>query len=113
MPMAVRSRGEPVPGRRRALAIGVGWNLPWALFTGYALIVLALGDHAGWGCPIDRLIGRCPGCDLTRAYADVLSGHRPGNWLIVPVLIGFGINAGWSLARARRAWCQTGVSQPA
>ena len=159
---------------RRAVAILVGWNLPWALFTAYALVVLVWSGPSGWSCPIDHVLGltartgstaclpagsagcqpagddsipsdavipsaaahapmragsprswqeqpRCPGCGLTRSYADLLSGRSPRSWWIVPVLVGFVLNAGWSLVGARRIGGgtmastprQTGVSQSA
>ena len=92
---------------RRALAILIGWNLPWILFTAYALVVLAWSGPAGWSCPIDHVLGMCPGCGSTRAYADLLGGRAPGTWWIVPVLNGFAINAVWSVVKAARVGART------
>lgn len=95
--MAKSSNADP---RRQALAIIVGHNLPWVLFTGWALIRVVVPGSA-LSCPIDSLIGCCPGCGLTGAYADLLTGHAPHHVLLWPVLALFAFSALWSLYRAR------------
>jgi hypothetical protein len=107
--MAKSSNAEP---RRRALAILVGHNLPWALFTGWALIrVIAPGSALA--CPIDSVLGWCPSCGLTGAYAALLSGQAPHHPLLWPVLALFAASALWSLHRARAVLRQVPTGAPA
>ena len=106
--MVKSSSADP---RRRALAIIVGHNLPWALFTGWALIRVVMPGSA-MSCPIDWAIGCCPSCGLTGAYAELLSGHVPHHALLWPVLALFVGSALWSLYRARAVLRQTPAAGP-
>lgn len=112
--MAKSSNADP---RRRALAIIVGHNLPWALFTGWALIRVVMPGGEGapslaLSCPVDWVMGCCPGCGLTGAYATLLSGHAPHHPLLWPVLALFAFSALWSLYRARAVLQETPAPGP-
>jgi hypothetical protein len=98
MPTALLCAAER---RRRAWAILAGYNLPFALWSGYALYrVFAPG--AALGCPVRAVLGWCPSCGLTGEYATILSGHAPKHALIWVVLAGFAVNALVSVLKVRR-----------
>jgi hypothetical protein len=100
MPTATSSTAPEQPPRRRA-AVLIGYNLPFLLWSGYAAWrVHAPGDSLS--CPVHALLGWCPSCGLTGDYAAILSGARPGHWLIWVVLAGFIANAVASLRKAHR-----------
>ena len=108
MSTATNSRSDP---RRRAAAVLIGYNLPWACWTAYA-IVLALGPGVGgWPCPVHALLGWCPSCGLSHAYADLLRGEGAGWWLATVLLL-FAANAAASLARARRVSAASTTARP-
>ena len=95
--------------RARRRSILIGYNLPWLLWTGFALLRPELGMLARWECPVRALIGWCPGCGLTRGYAEFLRGEGLSSpWLAV-VLAGFVANAIWSIALAWNLRADQGV----
>lgn len=89
MPTALPCAAER---RRRAWAILAGYNLPFVLWSGYALYRV-FEPGASLFCPVRAVLGWCPSCGLTGEYATILSGHAPHHELIWVVLAGFVVNA--------------------
>ena len=96
--MEMSSRGNLEARRRRIL---LGYNLPWILWTVYALVQPELGALGRWPCPIRTAIGWCFGCGLTSAYGRFLRGEGLPDWRLGIVLAAFAVNAIWSVARAQ------------
>jgi hypothetical protein len=92
------SRSEP--GGRRVAAILIGYNLPWLAWTAYAAVLAIAPGTGGWSCPVHAMLGWCPSCGLTHAYADLLRGGGAGWWLSTILLL-FVANALMSLWRVR------------
>ncbi|MEX0702952.1 MAG: hypothetical protein WD069_12730 [Planctomycetales bacterium] len=93
------SRGD---GPRRPVAILLGYNLPWLLWTLAALAIAAGSGGVPGPCLTARWLGWCPGCGLTREYAQFLRGEGlPGAWAGA-ILAGFVLNAAVSLWKAHR-----------
>ena len=90
----------PVTGSPRWVIFGA--NLPFALFTGYAVWIAMGGARVGGGCLVEPVLGWCPGCGLTGDYARILTLSRPEGWYIWVILSGFAFNAAWSVRHARR-----------
>jgi hypothetical protein len=96
--METNSRGN-ARGRRWRLL--VGYNLPLALWTVFAIVGPQLGGRVRWPCPLDTAVGWCPGCGLTSTYGQFLRGQGlPNGWLGI-VLAGFAANAIWSVVKAQ------------
>jgi len=97
--MAASSRSN----RSRAWAILVGYNAPFVLWTAAAAVRALIGGGSWWPCPVRALLGWCPACGLTGAYAALLGGRGVQSAWFLAVFVAFVANAGWSLVRARRA----------
>ena len=95
---------------RRAWRIVLGFNLPWILWTAYALWIGLAGTGAGVGmfCPVDSLVGICPACGLTGAYADLLTGQAAPSLRLTVILVAFVVNAIGSVVRARKVYGPAG-----
>ena len=103
MPTATNSKSR---ARSRALAILVGYNLPFALWSAAALLRVWRGGRSLWPCPIKSIVTWCPACGLTRAYAALLRGEGlQSAWLGIILLI-FIANMAHSLLKARRVSMQ-------
>lgn len=109
MPRAIRCPGaEAGTGswRGRPLAILLGWNLPALLWLGYALAKpLLFGSAPGGGlwCPTCALLGWCPACGTTGTLGRWLFDGAAPDLFTGLLMLGFAINAGWSLVRANQA----------
>ena len=85
---------------RRALRILIGYNLPWLLWTVWALFAFCF-ESSVWRCQVKALLGWCPGCGLTRSYAQLIAGRVPDHPLLPIVLLGFVFNFAYSVYKAR------------
>ncbi len=93
---------SPNETRRSAPAILIGYNLPFALWSAYAMWKAWVGGEPRWHCPLDSVVGVCPGCGLTTEYAALLAGRAvPGVWLTL-ILTLFLVNLVASCVKARR-----------
>ena len=88
--------------RRKAFQVVVGYNLPLALWTCWALFCAWLGSPVSWPCIVKSSLGWCPGCGLTREYGRLLSGNGTDSYWLVAILAGFVFNGAWSVLKARR-----------
>lgn len=92
-------------GYRRAVREGrtifLGYNLPFLLWTGYAVLLAVTGWNPHSGCPVRSLFGTCPACGLTAAYVRFLRGQPVADPRFGPVLSAFLLNAAGSLWRIR------------
>ena len=85
----------------RALRIVVGYNLPFALWTAFAVIKAWAGTGLNWACPACSLLGSCPACGLTTSYTQLLRAECwPDFWFCL-VFVGFCVNLVWSIGKAR------------
>lgn len=91
--------------RSRRLAILCGYNLPILLWTAYALFVAAASSQSGWSCPVRSLTGWCPGCGLTRGYAQFLVTGRLYDWWLGVILTVFFANGIVSVIKVTRGEC--------
>ena len=89
--------------RSRAWAILLGYNAPFVLWTVAAVVRAWTGSGGWWPCPVAALLGWCPSCGLTGAYAALLSGRGVASAWFAVVFGGFVANAAWSVVRAWRA----------
>ena len=88
--------------RARCIEILVGYNLPFVLWTGLAVLVSAIDVSGFWRCPAAVLLGWCPGCGLTWEYMQLLTGQGSGNLWVTIVLAAFLANAAVSVAKVGR-----------
>ncbi len=96
-----RETSSSVSPKRRAWRIVIGYNLPFVLWTMYAGL-RALVPLAGWSCPVQATFHACPGCGLTRAYTDLLTGGGLSNLWLACILAGFAGNAVASICKVSR-----------
>lgn len=65
------------PATRKALAVFAGYNLPFLLWTDWAVFRIVV---PGSGFCLSRkmlpFLSSCPGCGLTGEYSSFLSGHQ-------------------------------------
>ena len=105
MPMATNWRGRRTA---RAVSILIGYNLPFALWSAYVLATGSMSHAPGWTCPVEAILGWCPGCGLTGAYRALLFQGQLTGWWLPAVLAGFAGNGVWSCMKAarlsRRRW---------
>lgn len=88
--------------RSAAIAVLVGYNLPFLLWTIAAVVAAEAGETPWLPCMIRSALGWCPSCGLTRQYAHLLrAGDCPSCWLGI-LLAGFVANGLWSAVKARR-----------
>ena len=98
------SRSPRSDAHRRAWGVLIGYNLPFALWTGWAMSKAFLGNGAHWGCPVRATLGLCPGCGLTTSYARLLRGDGLDSLWLGVILVVFVGNFVASGLRARRIW---------
>jgi hypothetical protein len=80
----------------------LGHNLPLLLWSAAAVARVFGPAGPGFPCPVKALLGWCPGCGLTDAYARFLSGRGIDNPWFAVVFAGFLGNLAWSLVKAGR-----------
>jgi len=86
---------------RRRWAILVGYNLPFFLWTCFALF-RSLIQVEFWACPLRTVAGWCPGCGLTRTYAKFLEHQGLGSHWLGVILACFVANGIWSIIKTNR-----------
>jgi hypothetical protein len=90
---------SPLASRRAALLLG--YNLPFMCWTAYAAWRAWGGPGLGF-CPTHALLGWCPSCGATTAYAAWLRGAgRPEPFFFL-LIVGFVALAIWSVVRCQR-----------
>ncbi|MFP4163078.1 MAG: DUF2752 domain-containing protein [Chitinispirillaceae bacterium] len=77
-----------------------GYNLPFLLWTVYAVQKAFWGGLAFWQCPVHKVFGWCPGCGLTTAYVQFLETGTVQNVFFVIVFAVFVLNLLFSLRKA-------------
>jgi len=88
-----------VSRKHRAWQVVIGYNLPFVLWTLFALLQTA-APVGGWPCPVQAVLHVCPSCGLTGAYTQFLRGGGMVDWRLGVVLMGFAANGAWSIAKA-------------
>ncbi|MBN1521944.1 MAG: DUF2752 domain-containing protein, partial [Candidatus Aureabacteria bacterium] len=87
----------------RSLYILIGYNFPFILWTIAALIKAESSiSIAMWSCPVERFLGFCPGCGLTREYTKFLKGQGIESLWFAALLFFFVANFFYSLFKAYR-----------
>lgn len=87
--------------QRRAWDILVGYNLPFTLWTLFAMLRPAIPVRA-WSCPVQAGLHFCPSCGLTGAYAQLLRGNGIDDYSLAPVLAAFAVNGLWSIVKVAK-----------
>ena len=87
--------------QRRVWRVVVGYNLPFVLWTIFAILRPAIPVRV-WSCPVQGVLHFCPSCGLTRAYTQLLQGNGIHNCCLAIVLVGFGANGIWSIIKAAK-----------
>ncbi|MEI8350237.1 MAG: DUF2752 domain-containing protein [Candidatus Omnitrophota bacterium] len=81
------------------MALFLGYNFPFIVWTLISTWYAIFSVHVAYTCPIQIIFSNCPGCGLTRSYAQLLQGKTPDNWWFWAVLFGFAINFVYSLKK--------------
>lgn len=85
----------------RAWHVLVGYNLPFTLWTAFAMLRRAVPVRT-WACPVQAAFHFCPSCGLTGAYADLLRGNGIDDYWLAVVLGGFAANGMWSIIKVTK-----------
>ncbi len=91
----------PASVQRRAWHVVVGYNLPFTLWTIFALFRPTIPVR-GWSCPVQAAFHVCPSCGLTGAYTQLLRGNGIDDCWLGVVLGGFAANGIWSIIKAAK-----------
>ena len=100
----MRKAGRFHANNRQTVSILIGYNLPWAVWTLFAVFQAVSGGVHVLRCPIHALLGWCPGCGMTTAYVALLrEGRITSPWSAL-ILTGFLANFLWSLHLIRNKY---------
>ena len=87
--------------QRRAWHVVVGYNLPFVLWTIFAILRPAMPVRV-WSCPVQGVLQFCPNCGLTGAYTQLLRGNGIHDFWLGIVLLGFAANGIWSVIKSAK-----------
>lgn len=85
---------------RNVFHILIGYNLPFFLWTAYAVQRTFWSSPALWQCPVQKVFGWCPGCGLTTSYVQFMKTGTFQNAFFILVLSAFLLNTLLSFRKA-------------
>ncbi|MFW5784961.1 MAG: hypothetical protein ACOCW1_02140 [Chitinispirillaceae bacterium] len=85
---------------RKLLNVVVGYNLPFLLWTAYAAQRAFGNGSALWQCPVQKILGWCPGCGLTASYVHFIRTGFFQNAFFILIFSALLLNALFSFRKA-------------